>query len=1075
MLISLCPDLAILRPDGENRSVPPGKPALVLARLALVAGRAYSRDHLVECVWPECERDVGRPRLRFALTVLRNEFCLGDALAASKNEVGLDWSTVDTDVEIFRRQLKRAKANAPPDSVDVNQANSLCEACDTLRGELAEQLTAPWLEAHRQEIRELRVEALRKAAALLGAAGHFTAAEKCLRDAIAADRLREGLHAELIGMLHHAGRTAEAIAQYEEFRRGLQREMGLAPSDALTAIARDLVRTDPSLTTRSRLIAGNEARVDEVADPAPIRDSASARFFGRDALMSEALSALEEYPVVTLTGLGGVGKTRLATEMFRARRSAESRFVDLSDAQTEQDVLGSLLNAYEVSGPVTRGVRRELIHRLTLSGDLLVLDNCEQVLEPVRELVSAIGMEAPNVRILATSRKRIGVSGERVLDVPGLHVPDDESDGLSESLADSPSVRLFVLAARAANRDFALTAANAKSVARLVRAVDGLPLSIELAAARLRVMPLDEILARLGEGLAILSSSRGPARHRSVVEIVEWSVSGLSKAATRLLRRLAVFAGGWSVPAIRAAAGQTVDSIELVDALDELIENSLVSRMPGHRFRLLENIRLIALQRLVDEGEEETAREAHLRAYLALYETRSEEWASSSARVWRTDVEADFGNLRAALKWAALRSDADQPGERLACAIWRYWIHGAYIGEGLLLLRGLLEAHPIAEPNAVSAEFLAAIGLLEMRQSNLDAATATEQRALEMARAVGAFRVEIDALINQADILIMRRRAEDAECLFREALLLAEGHGETRSIGSALQGIGRTFLLRNEHLAARPYLERALAHARATGADARLGPFLNNLADNLVYTGDLEAARAHLLEAAEIEERCGNRSILAIISVNLCLIALEQGDMTEARRRQEAALNIQRRIGEPRRIGRSECRMGLICMEDQEADAAESWFNSAIATLDGCGERYEASLPRLGKSLLKIREGDLKAALVAASEALEVVVRDTSPTGTATALHVAAALCVRHGQFSEGAVLLGAGENARRRRNLATPRIERPFIRETDERARASLADRFDALREAGAQLTESEALGLARRTVQGFLASTPD
>lgn len=1050
-MISLCPDVTIESAGHDAILVPPGKPGLLLVRMALTAGRAYGRDFMAESIWPECEPEVGRPRLRFTLTVLRGTLGLGDAVAATRNEIGLDWSRVDTDVDRFRRTIRRAEAAKP----DLERADLLTKACEELRGDLAEQHFASWLDGPRIDLGTARIEALGKAAAIYSVLGNLASAEVALLAAIALDPMRESLHGELMKILARQDRQSEALSHFDAFRRCLQRKLGLDASESLLRLARSLTRSSPKPAPSTPSGYPNDGSI-------------ARAFFGRDQLLAEIRRAIRETALVTLVGLGGAGKTRLALELYRSIPAGGARFVDLSDAQGEADVYTALRSSFDVRSDDLRAIFKGM----RAAGGLLILDNCEQVVETTRAFVTQAANEAPNVQILVTSRRRLGAPLESVIEVPGLPTPEESESPMLDHLRESPAIRLFEQAARAASPGFELTTDNSADSIKLVRSVDGLPLSIELAAARLRLMPIREILVKLERGEGILSSPHRPERQRSVSDIVEWSISNLSPAAHRLLYRLSVFAAGWNIgvaEAVLASSGYSPD--EAVAALEELLDNSLVNRMPDYRFRILESIRPVALRQMAEVDDEDEAREAHLRAYLGIYEPLRGWWIGPDNALWRRRIQADLPNIRLALQWAAGREESDQLGERLARAVWRYWASDGLVFEAHGLLRDLLDAHPHQPRNEIYAEVLTALSRFAMRQGRLDEAYLAQNEAIAISRVLGDVAAEATGMRGLAEISMERRDAVEAERLFRAASARFEEIEDWNGVRVAVDGIGRACGLRGDYLEAVKHYETSVAlglkQVKETGDFTRPIPTLNNLGDSLLALGELDRACGYLTQALELVERAGELFGQAIILTNLGSIALEVGDLPEALRLYSNALTIRRGLGDPKGIGRGEVRLGIVAVANGQTEEAELRLRSAISIFDGLGDAYEASIPRLWLAV-QLAGGDGSPASELAGAALSALGGEAGSAATGFALLTAAHILLHAGRVDEAAALIGASQATRTRSKLSTPRLERDLEARTISMARSSLGEEIDMLLKRGRDLTEGEALRSATAYLGG-------
>jgi predicted ATPase len=677
-------------------------------------------------------------------------------------------------------------------------------------------------------------------------------------------------------------------------------------------------------------------------------------------------------------------------------------------------------------------------------------------------LATQVAIEAENVRILATSRRRLATSEEFVIDVGGLGVPELGENSTLEELATWPAIALFLQSARSSSRDYSLTLDNASDTVKLVQALDGLPLSIELAAARLKLVPLKSILAMLEEGLHILSSPHRPQRQQRVSEIVEWSMSDLSGPARFLLNALAFFGAGWNLEAAKAVVN------DAAYALDELLDHSLVFQMPDHRFRILESIRPVILGHL-DADERDQFREAHLRAYLAIYEAHKE-WASGpEIGVWRRQVQADMPNLRLALQWAATRPDADQAGERLACAIWRFWNSAGSVGEGHRLILGLVAGHREQPRNAVYAELLSALARLVMRQGLLREARAFQTQALEIFRGLGDARAEAENCFVLAEIGIRNRESEESERLFKDGLRLFEAIGDEVGMGDCLNGIGRALTLRNKYVEAVKYYQLSLSMLERSGKATTSVAVLNNLGDSLMELGELAKARGYFELALPIAKSTENQVSYSIILENLGLTSVQLGELKEARRFHTESLSIRRSIGDFRNVARSELNLGLVSFGEGEFGEAERLFASAITTFDQLGESYEASIPRLWTAEIKLSTGDAGSAVELVRWALGVLTPESAATAKSHALLVSAQIVLEQGRFGLGAVLLGASEAVRARHGMMTPRMERKLAERGLELARRTLKNEFEGKLEEGRLLTDEEALQTARRAIEAL------
>ncbi len=419
--------------------------------------------------------------------------------------------------------------------------------------------------------------------------------------------------------------------------------------------------------------------------------------------------------LVTLSGAGGVGKTRLALEVARGlveRFEDGVWLVELAGVGSGEGVARAATSALGVREQPDRPPLRALVEALCDRSMLMVLDNCEHLLEECAELAEAVGRDCPQVRFLATSREGLGVEGEHVWRVPSLSVPpNDGSDGV-EALAGFGAVALFVDRARAQQHNFSLDRANAAPIVSICRRLDGIPLAVELVAARLRSLPLNEIVHRLDDGFNLLTvTRRSPVpRHRTLEAAVEWSYNLIDERERSVLCRLSVFPAGWDLDAAGAVCGD-IEPTDVVDLVGSLVYKSLVQTEPvpaGVRYHLLEAVRQYAANRLDQRGEPErgNARRAHAEHYLALAESAAPHLVDAEQAEWLAKLELDHDNLRAGFAYFIADAQGIEPALRLGAALKRFWYIRGYYREGAEFLEAALNRDDAQRPDLVRAATL---------------------------------------------------------------------------------------------------------------------------------------------------------------------------------------------------------------------------------------------------------------------------------------------------------------------------------------------------------------------------------
>ncbi|WP_086821618.1 BTAD domain-containing putative transcriptional regulator [Allokutzneria sp. NRRL B-24872] len=685
--------LAVWTELGEPVRVPGAKVRALLADLLVHAGEPVTADRLIEDLWGETAPKDASGALHVKVSQLRRALADDrDLLVSQPAGYTLRVAEEAVDAGRFGALVRAARAASQP----AETAALLGEALSLWRGEpFAEFAEDDFARAEAERLRELRLTAIEDHAEARLAVGEHASLIDELRALVDQHPLRERLRAAQMRALYRAGRQTEALDSYDRLRTELADELGLDPGPAIVRLRQEILTQDPTLDAAQRVSATNL--------PAPVSE-----LVGRAGALTEARAALAGARLVTLVGPGGVGKTRLAVETARTVLDDGLDGVWLveladvirsADANVVAEKIAAAVGARDDTG------QAGLAMALRAQRVLLVLDNCEHVIDAAARLADSLLAAAPELRVLATSREPLGATGEQLVAVPPLELPEpDDID--PESAGRLGSVELFVRRASAASPGFALRPDNVKVIASICRALDGLPLAIELAASRVRALGVHDLAVRLDDRFRVLTTGprTAPARQRTLRSMIDWSWDLLSPAEQAVLRRLAAQPGSLSLSAAEAVcAGAAVDGCEVMDVLAHLVDRSLVTvTTEGERtrYRLLESIRAYGAERLEEAGETAATQLRHARCFRELVLTANAHLRGPGQREHLRLLDEEAVNVHAAVR-SAVNLGETALGLDLVTGMAWYWYLRGTLQVGHRLLSVVVEqAGPVAGAQA---------------------------------------------------------------------------------------------------------------------------------------------------------------------------------------------------------------------------------------------------------------------------------------------------------------------------------------------------------------------------------------
>lgn len=898
------------------------KAAWILAYLALRPGQRVPRERLVDLFWPDQDLSAGRDSLKNALSVLRRQIEPpgvepGSMLVADRVLLGLNAGAVSTDVEEFDQALRRAGSSEGQERVQW-----LRTAVDLYVGDLLPGCYEEWASLEQRRMHENYLDAVQRLGDAYEAAGDLLSAIQVVERGIAADAFREPLYASAIRIHLGRGQAAAAAELYQSMETLYREELDTLPPAEIRALVEGIsaIRvpvaippTPPQAPTAKNLPEPPPKAVRPVTTiPMPL-----SRFFGRDAERTqlEQLIVGEGARLVTLLGPGGAGKTRLSTEVARdleARFEGRVYWVGLAVLDDPRLIADAVARAMKLPASGT-DPQEAILSALAEKDSLLILDNLEQLLDDrgrgfnvdaTTSWVRSLLEQSPRTQILATSRSPLRIQGEVEFLLGLLPVPEITSD--PDQVLATPSGSLYLDRARQSRPDITINANNARDVACLCRALEGLPLAIEMAAAWAKVLPPARMLERIRDRVDGLSGRRRdlPARQRSLFATIEWSYDLIEPRLQRLLMQLSVFRGGWDVEAAASVAEEESRPDLLWDDLVSLVEKSLVvSEDDGDRvrYRMLESIRQFAEAKLQYSGEFAATQARHFAYFRNMAEAS---WATiRSAQQGETlaRLQADHDNFRAALEWVAspeaeghapLDGDVD-----LASWLRPFWDMRGHWREGC---------------------------------DRLD-------HALTRLGGQGRLDVRARALIGLGVLAGMLGEYDKARTAYTESLDIRSRLGDIRGQASVATGLGNLETDLGNVDEAQRWGERALGHAQELDDRLMISGITNNLGRLAHQKGEFALAREQAEQSLALCEECGDLVGIAAAHVNLARTLIELGDGPGAARHLSEGLKLGRRNEDTRIEYSALLALAKLCLNRGEAGSSAYFLSASGRLMDQTG------------------------------------------------------------------------------------------------------------------------------------------
>ena len=961
---------------GNLIHLPTRKAESLLAYLVLHP-TSHSREKLATLFWGDSSDTAARGSLRKALNFIRSH--LGNDIIISDREL-IRWNpdyVLYCDAIEFAGQASEILSSQNP---EVNRIN-----LNLYQDQLLSDFYDEWILEEREHYHQLYIKVLLRAVETLRAQSDYDTAISYARKILVSDPTNEEAHQHLMFCQITLGDRNGALQQYEACKQILQKELGVEPGSETRALYSWIVQSasdSPSLSSRITNL------------PIPI-----SSFVGRGHELAVIKEMLSNSRLVTLTGVGGSGKTRLAirvaTDLINFYKHGVW-WVDFSSLSNAALVPQAVAKSLGVRESRQQALTESIAGFLRKRELLLVLDNCEHLVEACAQLVHRLLTQCPLLKVLTTSREALQVDGEMVYNVPTLPIPQIDKLSIADLLLEYESVKLFVVRARAIQDNFVLDDRTALLVARVCARLDGIPLAIELAAARVRTMSLEQILANLDDAFRLLTGGSRAVlpRQQTLRAMIDWSYDLLSEQEKILFRRLAVFTGGWSLEAAEAiCSGDGLETEQVYDSLSQLAHKSMLVTEHNHggvRFYMLETIRQYAQQKLSEFLEMENINKRHLDFFVVFAESINLKLKTAERIPHKKRLEIDHHNLRRALRWSLEGSSRAQVemGARIACALEPFWKYQGYYREGRSWLAQSLHLLDASEflSTPLYAKVLYAAGHLATFQEDFARARPWLEKSVSLFKSIEP--LDIRSLAAALTMLAMST-SENLDLAYgwsEEAvrLCLTLGPEATPDLARSLFWAGNFAYQKGDYSKAQSYAEESRALWQKTDYTREAAAPLSTLGHIALRRKDYASARTYYKESLRLWQAAEDGWAIATLISWLGDLERVVGNYDEAKRRYQDSLKMWRDMGLEQQVGLDLRDLGLVEIRQGHYDHALELLKESLPLLKrfSLNPRKDTSialnLAGLSEIARKRNQPGLASRLLGAAEAMAASMRDQS-------------------------------------------------------------------------------------------------
>jgi predicted ATPase/DNA-binding SARP family transcriptional activator len=980
--------------------------------LSLAPGRRLHREQVMEKLWAELAPAAAANNLHQSIHAARRALQAGARQRILVFSEGILSLCPDgglwVDADAFGEAARQARS--------AHDRDLYLAARELYRGPLLpDDRYEEWVEPERERIRQDHQRLLAELARLEDEAGNYASAAEVLHELLVDDPTDEAAHQHLMSVYARNGQRRLALRHFEALKTQMHREIGTDPSAESKRLYEQILTGSFDAGTRESAAPAPPGR-----SPARARTASASHnlpvqlssLVGREREIGELRGRMAAGRMLSLVGPGGSGKTRLAIEVAAASLPDFSGGVWLSELAALTDpslVIQAVAEVLDVREQPNTSLLELVRTHIGRQPVLLLLDNCEHLLEACATLARSLLTSCPRLFVLATSRQPLHVPGELVFRVPGLTIANPAGGLDPQQLAGYESIRLFVERAQAASLGFTLNERNAGDVARICHDLDGLPLAIELAASRAAALPVDVIADRLGDRFQLLVGGDRTAlsRQQTLRATLDWSYNLLSEPERSVLRSLSVFVGGAALDAAEVVCAGPGPSAGVVALLGQLIEKSLVvldDHATGPRFRLLETVREYAQERLLEAGDRLAVESRHAGWCVDFAERAVAALPRPERGPWLTRLEAEHDNLRAAFD----RSLADDHAQalRLAAGMSDFWLWRAFLTEGRRRLDEALAVMP--ERTDLRARALLGAAMLSIRSGDLEAAERLATESLSICQEQSDSRASCRAL----HVLALNAWSVDAlgsaRQLYEQSLDLATTAGWGPGRAAALHALGVVSWYAEDHTGATDLLDRSLALFESLSDKNDLAPSMLDMGEILVPQPQTDSVRMVFEETFAPFQDVPCRTAAGYVLANRGMIARAAGDGEHARSCFESSLERFQAIGDERAIGQALGRLGNLATAQGDFARARELLDESLAVRHRIGDARGVTMTEAGLGNLATAEGDFTRARRFLDDCAATFQRRGDMWGYSAALGNLANLAQVQGELVEAMRLLEA-------------------------------------------------------------------